>query len=256
MKRVLFKKCPLAEVILQVRFPTILSINTKEPADFQEIIRIDYPIYQPGIESQQELQIVANNDTFMPSIINKQQNKNYAFISADGKYKINLTSSFISLSTISYTRWEEFSERFVHILKAFTSIYKPPFFERIGLRYVDIISKKTLELEDKAWKDLIKDQWLGPLASIDDKKVATMNTNTEFILDDNITRVKVHTGLGNINGSLEQAFVADTDFIYIDTIPLGSANEILTTLHDHSRFFVKEIITELLYYAMEPTELE
>ena len=36
-----YEKAPLHEVICQLRFPTILSINSKEPADFQELIRKD-----------------------------------------------------------------------------------------------------------------------------------------------------------------------------------------------------------------------
>ncbi len=37
---------PLAhEVICQLRFPTILTINNTEPADFQEAVREDFPQY-------------------------------------------------------------------------------------------------------------------------------------------------------------------------------------------------------------------
>ena len=42
-KRVKYNRCPLVEVIFQLRFPTILSINSKQPADFQEKIRKEYP---------------------------------------------------------------------------------------------------------------------------------------------------------------------------------------------------------------------
>ena len=38
MDRVIFQNNPLIEVILQFRFPTILSINSNEPVDFQEAI--------------------------------------------------------------------------------------------------------------------------------------------------------------------------------------------------------------------------
>lgn len=68
MKRVIFENNPLVEMILQFRFPTILSINANEPVAFQETIRQEYPIYQPGVENQQEIQIVAKNNMFLPSI--------------------------------------------------------------------------------------------------------------------------------------------------------------------------------------------
>ena len=40
--RTLYRNAPVHEVICQLRFPTILSINSTEPADFQEIIRDEY----------------------------------------------------------------------------------------------------------------------------------------------------------------------------------------------------------------------
>ena len=60
-KRAKYKNCPLVEVIFQLRFPTILSINTKQPAEFQEKIRIDYPYYDEGIEEQNESPLPMGN---------------------------------------------------------------------------------------------------------------------------------------------------------------------------------------------------
>ncbi len=41
-ERVLYGKRQLIEVICQLRFPTILSISAKEPAEFQEAIRAEF----------------------------------------------------------------------------------------------------------------------------------------------------------------------------------------------------------------------
>ena len=38
-----YVRSPLVEVICQLRFPAILTINTKEPAEFQEAVRHDFP---------------------------------------------------------------------------------------------------------------------------------------------------------------------------------------------------------------------
>lgn len=40
-----YEHAPIHEVICQLRFPTILSINNNEPADFQERIRDSFPQY-------------------------------------------------------------------------------------------------------------------------------------------------------------------------------------------------------------------
>lgn len=44
-ERYQYARAPLVEVICQLRFPTILSIGAKEPAEFQEAIRKDFPQY-------------------------------------------------------------------------------------------------------------------------------------------------------------------------------------------------------------------
>ena len=45
-----YRKPQLVEVICQLRFPAILSIGAKDPVDFQERIRREYPRYTRNIE--------------------------------------------------------------------------------------------------------------------------------------------------------------------------------------------------------------
>ena len=145
-KRVIFHKNPLDEALCQFRFPQNLSIETEVPSKFQDVIKEDYPLFNEKVEIQVKFSESPDNKIsemvdFQPSSI---KNKNYEFISADEKWKINLTSGFLSLSTIDYSRWEFFSE---HLKKPFTallSIYNPQFFTRIGLRYRDIIRRSRL----------------------------------------------------------------------------------------------------------------
>ena len=45
-ERCIYGNNQLMEVICQLRFPTILSIDAKEPADFQDAIRDVFPQYE------------------------------------------------------------------------------------------------------------------------------------------------------------------------------------------------------------------
>ena len=45
-ERCIYQKNQLMEVVCQLRFPTILSIGTKEPAEFQDEIRDVFPRYE------------------------------------------------------------------------------------------------------------------------------------------------------------------------------------------------------------------
>ena len=106
-KRQILRNNQLAEVICQLRFPEILMINQQPPAVFQEQIRQEFPQYAAKKE------IPAPKITGIPghmALENQAPTTNYQFISADGVWRINLTSGFISLACKRYTRWEDFAK--------------------------------------------------------------------------------------------------------------------------------------------------
>ena len=100
-----YPSAPVHEVICQLRFPTILSINNVEPADFQEIIRDTFPQYarRQDMPAPQPLPPGAAGAPKATPVTN------YHFISADNHWKLNLTKDFIALSTLRYTGWEDFA---------------------------------------------------------------------------------------------------------------------------------------------------
>ena len=93
--RVRYAKNPLAEVICQLRFPEILTIEANVPAAFQEAIREEFPLYSVRKEAPlpKLTGVPGNLQLEKPQRIN-----NYQFVSADGVWRINLTSRFISLA--------------------------------------------------------------------------------------------------------------------------------------------------------------
>lgn len=255
MERVLYKNNPLIEVIIQVKFPKILLLNKDDPIEFQEMIKKDFPIYQLTIEHEQELSININSETALPTIVNNNSIKNHNFISADGKYKINLTSGFISISTVDYTRWEEFFRKFIGVLEKFEKIYMPPFYERIGLRYIDAFSRKKLNIEEKSWKDLISSTWLGAFAFVTEEDVINTGIDVEYQLSDKISRAKIHAGLGNINNDTENVFIVDSDFIHINNTNTTDSKKILEYLHGNAKDFIHSVIKEELHLAMQPEKI-
>lgn len=258
-ERVIYEKNPLIEVIIQFRFPKILALNTKDPVDFQDSIKDDYPFYQLALENQQEISFTFNQKnpaTPVPSIIQKQPVRNHTFISSDGTYKVNLTNEFISISTLSYRRWEEMLSHFKKPLSSFESIYKPPFYERIGLRYIDAFSKNELNLDGTPWKDLISSTWLGAFAFTDENRVINSVLDVEYYLDRKTARAKIHAGLGTINNNPERVFIVDNDFMQIEMIKPENSYDVLEYLHDNAKQFISEVILEKLHVAMKPEKVE
>ena len=144
-RRYAYGKSQLIEVICQLRFPTILSIDTREPADFQETVRAAFPRYQCQVEK-------------LPGVNGAPARtvNNHTFISEDGGYKLSLTKDFIALSTMRYTHWEDFAARLDEPLGQFIKIYRPNCFDRVGLRFVNAISREQLGLTGRRWNDLLQ----------------------------------------------------------------------------------------------------
>ena len=91
-----YVRSPLVEVICQLRFPAILTINTKEPAEFQEAVRHGFPRY--AARKEQLPPKVTGLGTPNPKLEQQPAVVNHSFVSADGLWKINLTKDFIAPS--------------------------------------------------------------------------------------------------------------------------------------------------------------
>lgn len=255
-KRVIYEQNPLLEVILQVSFPKILSINAREPADFQDAIRAEYPVYRTVFEDEHMFTFSANENTLFPPIIQQQQHKNHEFITEDGQYKINLVDGFIALSTVNYTRWEDMLSHFENPMRQLLSIYRPAYFERVGLRYVDVFSRSKLGVQDKSWQELIEPVCLGAMCSLDENKIIANATDVSYLLDDGTSQVKVHAGLGNVRNDPEPVFIIDSDFIHVENIKTDDFYRIVDYLHSASGQFIRSAITETLHNAMKPEDLK
>ena len=151
----------LAEVICQFRFPEILSVSAQDPVAFQEAIREDFPQFL----RRKELPALSPGAVQKPEPVT-----NFQFSTADGKWRINLTNRFISLTCTHYTGWEDFAAHLDKPLASFIQIYKPAYFERVGLRYLNFISRAALSLEGVPFRELIMPCYLGPLAEEDGRK--------------------------------------------------------------------------------------
>lgn len=256
-RRYAYGKAQLIEVICQLRFPTILSIDTREPADFQETIRAAFPRYQCQVEH-----LPAANGSAARTI------NNHTFLSEDGTYKLSLTKDFIALSTMRYTHWEDFAARLDEPLGQFIRIYRPACFDRVGLRFVNAFSRAQLDLTDRRWNDLLQPPYLSVLDEdeVDEASVVKCSVDIERRLDER-TAVKLHAGPGFVqrnirNGNQVRAmqekevrFIFDQDVYSSVKVKNAAVAETLQMLHGHADSIFSDAITTVLHDAMEPTYL-
>ncbi len=256
-QRYIYKRNQLANVICQLRFPDILSINHEEPAKFQEAIREEFPIYAAQREQNPPKITGAPGNL---KIETPPATINYQFSSVDGAWKVNLTKNFISLSCSKYECWEDFARRLDSPLAAFIQIYKPACFQRIGLRYINIISKEALELSHVPFRDMIAPEYTGILAfdSVNESAVNRCSFDTELALPGGCV-AKIHAGTGRVsrNGIADKEikFIFDQDLYMSGNIPVNYSAGSLQTLHSQAYPIFRGAITELLHEAMEPQSI-
>ena len=253
-KRCIYNSNQLAEVICQLRFPEILAINANSPVDFQEAIRAEYPRY--GTRNEMPAPKISGAPGNL-QLENQRPTVNHTFASADGTWRINLTSKFISLTCSNYKNWEEFAKKLDIPLAAFIKVYKPAFFERIGLRYMNFISREKLELQGVPFRELIQPQYLGILGweDVDERSTNRCGVDAEIKLAGGCA-AKLHAGPGVVkrNGQPdpEVKFIFDLDLFMGGNIPVNYSAGALQTLHDQAFPIFRDAITETLHDAMEP----
>ena len=236
--RIIYETNQLGEVICQLRFPEILTIETELPAQFQEAIRGQFPHYQVRREK-----------------FGNQERNNYQFMSDDGAWRINLTTGFISLSTVRYTQWEDFAAKLDAPLAAFIQIYKPACFDRVGLRYLNFISRQKLGLEGVPFRELIKPEYLGLLAkdTISEEATTCSGVDMETAIAGG-ARLKLHAGPGKVTlggkPDEEIKFILDLDLYISAKVPVNLSAGALQTLHGQAYGIFRDAITDRLHEAM------
>ena len=258
IERVLYGKNPIDKVICQLRFPPILRIETGIPSDFQDAIIENFPIYTEKVEFMHET-TTGLNSNFKPELINQlsKTSKNHEFSSEDKVWKINLTRSFLSISTTKYTKWEDFLEMFKPAITALLTIYKPPFFTRIGLRYFDIFVRSILGLDETNWSELFQSHFIGILSSSIKSDIKYFENLFEVKLNDDVSIARIKSSFVEVVKPKELSYMIDSDFYY----PKRVNNDIselelkLDYLHTRASRLIRWVITEKLHDAMEPREL-
>lgn len=254
-----YAECPLTEVVCQLRFPVILGIDKDAPAVFQELIRKDYPEYTPNIERQQQVDFVATPAGVITQPAIQQETMNHCFTSADGNWRINLTSSFLALSTNAYDTWEDFRERLWLPVAALAQCYNPAYYTRVGLRYVDVYDRVHLGLQGTPWKELLHEQILGMAATPDNEgDIQTITQYTELKLDAHDAIMRIVSNFGSRPddpGQITQdVFVVDTDTYSLLRFPPNKdgIEGCLDFMHDNSTEYGRWMVTQKLFDAMQP----
>jgi uncharacterized protein (TIGR04255 family) len=251
--RVVYSRAPLVQVICQLRFPSLLSIESKPPVDFQEQIRSHFPLLEKVASP-----VPVNLPPEVVQMIGAQGSPiSYQFLTEDRASTVTLTPESVALSTSEYTRWEHFRDQLRVPLASLNGIYRPSFFSRIGLRYQNAIDRARLGLQDTPWSKLLRQEMLGELA------LPRFEANLEHVAN-RAFRVKIpdrsgsllmRHGFGTLQGSPEICYMIDADFFSEQRTEVANATRILDHFNRMAGHAFRWYITEPLRDALGPSEL-
>lgn len=258
--RVIYNKNPLKLVLCQLRFPAILRIGKEAPADFQEKLRHEFPLFQEANDTANS-QLPENLAQIIPpdmlDLLSTRSNPRFQFMTKDKAWIISLTRDFVALETSQYTCWEEFRDYLELILQALVEIYAPAFLTRIGLRYQNVIDRRALGLEDVAWHDLLADFVLGQLALNEMlNKVTEQHGGALIRLDSEGDLVRIQHGLvrDNSANSPDIMYLLDYDFHTERETEAGVQN-VISKFNEYNKLnrrLFRWCIRETLHKAMGP----
>lgn len=251
-ERVVFTNNPIVQVICQLRFPPILDIASKEPADFQNAVRGRYPLYEKAYALPQEVTALLTSLPLLPL----PEGVTHKFYVEDKTCEIALARDYVAVAATKYTRWEHFSDEVLLAREALEKVYSPAFYSRIGLRYRDVIDKSALRLAEAPWSSLIRTSILGLLAEeqIISDVIASQSQSLIRLDDQGGFMILQHSLTLTAGGG--QTYAIDADFY---TERRGTREDVPNILRRFNRIagnFFRWSITPRLRDALGPNPVQ
>lgn len=247
-ERIVYERNPLNEVICQVRFPPLLRLQAQTPFEFQEAIQDRFPVYGEG-GPQVELP-----PQLVQLLGSPLRTSNHKFLSEDGLWSASLESHFLALTCGAYESWQKFSEVLFDILSKLNQIYKPSFFNRIGLRYQNTIKREWLG-NDADWADYINPSLVGPLADRQlEDRIKEARASMLISLNAGIDAVHFQHGLASLDDNQTRCYLLDFDYYTDERTDTEDATNVISRLYSYSGPAFQWAITPRLHEAMGPRE--
>ncbi|MBI1801687.1 MAG: TIGR04255 family protein [Chloroflexi bacterium] len=208
-----------------MRFPRILRIGKEEPFEFQELVRRRFP--QFGVEQGFQIQLPDLGGESAPMV--GLSPRVYRFSAADGYSSLSLASEFYALTTNRYTHWKEFLADLCLAHEATQQVYQPAYATRIGLRYVDRLSRSNTGCQTVAelW-GFLRPELTALLRAKAWSEPA--NLLTQLLLTDGDANLTLRTAYEQEQG--EPFFILDFDYFEEGQLALNDISGRIGRYHD------------------------
>lgn len=125
-------RSPLVYFLAQVRFSPILAMTDHVNRIQERLRKLGYPHF-----FRADTFNVAFTPPTAPTI---QKAELWTFSAADRKTGITISNNFVSFQAVDYQRYEDALPKVIEALEAVDDVVQIGLFERVGLRYLDVIT--------------------------------------------------------------------------------------------------------------------
>lgn len=217
---------PLAEVLCQVRFPTILNISRGHPIEFQEAIRKRFP----ELEEENNLHVRVGSEGGVHAANAEVLGRTFHFRTSDGGTLASLSTDAFALSTTQYTIWDAFAKDLALVHESAMAVYGLPYARRIGLRYVNHLDvERTGSKSFEEMKELLRPELVAMLTTNAWDRAEEMVS--QVLLKDDAGRLILRVAAGAGEG-LTPVILLDFDYYEEGRIPLEDLVERCNRYHE------------------------
>lgn len=244
-ERVIYKNATLEQVVCQITFNPILTIEATVPFKFQELVRENFPLLEQHTQIDTKLSQQG---------MTQEQVRVYSFINESHDVKIDLTKETLAVFTKQYTDWLSFYHHVERAIDAADDAYSIPSIKALDLKYVNTFKKTKLgQPVEASWTELVHPWFLGAIADETLRTGVTALSN-QFDLD-------LGNGQGKVNVTLtkgldtfgEEVLQMQAGFFVDKKLALSEIEQYLKVFNESSRNLLRHVVTEKMHLAMQPT---
>ena len=225
---------PLVRVIVQIRFPSILSVEKRDfVAPFQEVIRKSYPV----LRAEQTRGIVLGLGPEGPA--QPLPTVTWRFTSADERWRVSLATDFVAIETTAYQSRSDLLGRLEEVVRTLESHIAPQTVDRLGVRYIDRITGDSIDAIDK----LVQPEMLGVAGTAAGKLANLSISEALFDLPGHPAQMRARWGLLPESSTVDPAAIEPINerswILDLDVFSVGSRPFESTGILSEARFFAE-----------------
>jgi uncharacterized protein (TIGR04255 family) len=166
-----FERNFLKTVVCELKFPTLLELETEPPARIRAALKKEYPHY--GIARSFGVRPDGITDEQVPKLE-----------SIEKRWAISIRPSAISIETSKYKTFEELRERVLLVVQKALPFLDTNFFTRVGLRYINHLPVAPHDACEWFNENLVAPLRVGVFGDIDScyQEIRGVTTNGSYSL--------------------------------------------------------------------------